>query len=238
MASVRPRLAVRLDPVVDDLEAGAVEALHFLEVASEPARDRDMCVSQARDRAVAERKPTVLAELVEAVLRRHANRHARQRAGELPVDIRVHEMRVQDPWAEASEVAGDADEGHRIHVGGERDRVERDPARLQLTREVPGPGLVLVQHQEAHVPTALLQLRQQRQQMRLRAGDAGDLLQVEDVHVAAARMPSAQVSTECLRATRSRKVRPISARSAALSAANQRSRSARLSGDSRSKKSG
>ena len=50
------------------------------------------------------------------------------------------------------------------------------------------------------------------QEMRLRAGDAGDLLQVEHravaVHDAAARIPSAHVSTEWLRATRSRSTCP------------------------------
>src|SRR5207247_7320384 len=92
---------------------------------------------------------------------------------------------------------------------------------------------------EAHVPPALLQFRQQGEEVRLRARDARDLLQVQDGHVAAAaRIPSAHVSTDWLRATRSRSVRPISARSSGLKAANQRSRSARLSGESRSKKSG
>ena len=53
---VTARLAVGLDAVVDDLEARAVEALDLLEVAREPARDRDVHVREARDRAVAERK--------------------------------------------------------------------------------------------------------------------------------------------------------------------------------------
>ena len=53
---VRRRLAVGLDPVVDDLEARAVEALGLLEVPREPARDRDVDVREARDRPVAERE--------------------------------------------------------------------------------------------------------------------------------------------------------------------------------------
>src|SRR3954454_20530398 len=98
---------------------------------------------------------------------------------------------------------------------------------------------MLVQHQEAHVPAALLQLRQQREQVRLGAGDAGDLLQVEDVHAAAAAMtPSAHVSTGCERATRSGSVRPLSARAPPLNLANQRRRSSRLSGEPRSKNNG
>ena len=234
---VRPRLAVRLDPVVHDLEARAVEALDLLEVACEPARDGDVRVRETGNRAIAECEAAVLPELVEAVLRRNADRDAGQRTGELAVNVGVHEVRVQDPGSRACEITRNAEEGDRVDVGGERDRVERDAAGAQLAREVPRARLVLVQHQEAHVPAALLQLREEGEQMRLRARDACDLLQMDDLH-AAARMPSAHVSTEWLRATRSRSVLPISARSSAVSPANQRSRSARLSGDSRSKKSG
>ena len=62
----------------------------------------------------------------------------------------------------------------------ERDRVERHAARLERAREVPGARLVLVQHQHPDVPAALAQPRQQREQVRLGAGDAGDLLEVEN----------------------------------------------------------
>src|SRR5262249_46459026 len=108
----------------------------------------------------------------------------------------VHEMRVQDRRTSAPEVAGDAEERDRVDIGGEGDRVERDAARPQLACEVPGARLGLVEHEKAHVPTSFLQLWQQREQVRLRARDAGNLLQMENVHVAAAMMPSAHVSTE------------------------------------------
>src|SRR5205814_7858314 len=104
-------------PVMDDLEAPAVEALDLLQVAREPARDCDVRVRQARDRAIAEREAAVLAELVEAVLRRHAYGDARQRPGQLAVDVRMDEMRVQDAWTRAREVAGDPEGRDRIHVG-------------------------------------------------------------------------------------------------------------------------
>ena len=52
VAGVRPRFAVRLDAVVDDLEAIPVEALDFLEIPREAARDRDVRVRERRDRAV------------------------------------------------------------------------------------------------------------------------------------------------------------------------------------------
>ena len=91
------RLAVRRDPVVDDLEARLVEALGIREVAREAPRDRDVDVREAGDGAVAERERAALAELVEAVLRREAHRHARERAGHLAVRVGVDEVRVQDP---------------------------------------------------------------------------------------------------------------------------------------------
>ena len=200
-SAIRPRRTVRLDAVVHDLEARTVEALDLFEVAREAARDRDVRVGERRDRAVSEREARVLAELVEAVLRRHAQRHARQRSGELPVDVRVHEMRVEDLRPPACEIPGEPQERERVDVGREGNRVERDAAARQLAREVPGTRLVLVQHQEPDVPAPLLQSRQQREQMRLRARDPGHLLQVQDgsvlTHRAAARIPSAHVSTEC-----------------------------------------
>ena len=108
VAGVRRGLAVRVDAVVDDLERLVVEALDVLEVAREPARDRDVHVREARERAVGEPEVRRLAELVEAVLRREAQRHARDGAGEQPVRVGVHEMRVQDRRPHAHEVRGRA----------------------------------------------------------------------------------------------------------------------------------
>ena len=109
-------------------------------------------------------------------------------------------MRVQDPRPLARKVRAEPQEGNRIDVRRQRDRIQWDAAVRQLAREVPRTGLVLVQHQEPHVPTALLEARQEREQMRLRARDAGHLLQMQyesvAVHRAAARIPSAHVSTE------------------------------------------
>src|SRR5207253_6581297 len=65
---VRLRLAVGVDPVVDDLEALVVEPLDVLEIAREPARDGDVHVREARECAVGETEVRRLAELVEAVL--------------------------------------------------------------------------------------------------------------------------------------------------------------------------
>ena len=67
----------------------------------------------------------------------------------------------------------------------DRDRVEWHAARLELARELPCARLVLVEHQEPHVPPARPERRQDRKQVALRAGDAGDLLQVEDERAAA-----------------------------------------------------
>jgi hypothetical protein len=101
---------------VDDLEARAVEPFDLLQIPRQPAGDRDMRVREGRDRPVAERKARVLAELVEAVFRRHAHRNSRQRAGELSVHVGVHEMRVQDPRPLAREVRAEPQEGNRIDV--------------------------------------------------------------------------------------------------------------------------
>jgi hypothetical protein len=158
---VPARLAVRLDSVVHDLKAGTVEAFDLFEVARKPARDRDVRVGEARDRAVAEGEAAVLAELVEAVLRRDADRDSRQRPRQLPVDVGMDEVCVQDRRPHAPEVARDAEERDRIDVCGKRDRVERDSARAHLPREVPRARLVLVEHEKTDVPAALLQLRQQ-----------------------------------------------------------------------------
>ena len=115
-ALVRPRRAVRRDPVVDDLEARLVEALGVGQVARQAARDRDVDVREARHRAVAEREGAALAELVEAVLRREPDRHARERPGHLPVRVGVDEVRVQDPRPEAREVADEPEERDRVDV--------------------------------------------------------------------------------------------------------------------------
>ncbi len=102
---VRQRLAARRDAVVDDLEVLLVEALRLLQVLREAARDGDVDVREAGDAAVGEREGAALAELVEAVLRRHAHRHARERAGDLPVRVGVDEVRVEDVGSLTAEVA-------------------------------------------------------------------------------------------------------------------------------------
>src|SRR5207245_7649354 len=61
---VRPHAPVRLDPVVNDLEALAVETLHVLEIAREAARDRDVRVRETRNPPGAEREPRILRESV------------------------------------------------------------------------------------------------------------------------------------------------------------------------------
>ena len=156
-----PRVRLRLgpggDPVVDDLEVGLGEALGLGEVAREAARDRDLAVRERADRAVAEREEAPLAELVEAVLGREPHRHAGERPGRLAVGVGVDEVRVQDrrPVVER---------GTRGRARTCRDRrrcASGSPstghaAGLELARELPRAGLLLVQHQEADVPAAPL----------------------------------------------------------------------------------
>ena len=111
------RLAVGVDAVVDDLEALVVEALHILEIPREAARDRYVHVREARERPVGETEIRRLAELVEPVLRREAQRHARDRAGEKPVRIGVHEVGVQDRRTLAHQIADDLHEREGVEVG-------------------------------------------------------------------------------------------------------------------------
>ncbi len=108
----------------------------------------------------------------------------------------------------------------------------------ELSRELPGARLVLVEHEEAHLPPALAQIREELQQVRLRAGDARDLLGVEHDAVlheipAASRMPRAHDCTEWPSATRSRSLRPSAPRASGLSAASARTRSASAPGSQR-----
>ena len=125
---VRRRLAARRDPVVDDLEAVLVEALRLGEVVRQALRDRDVEVREAGDSPVGKRERAPLAELVEAVLRRDADRNRRQGACHQPVRVRVNEMRMQDVGPLAGEVARQPHERDRVDVAGDGDRVEVDAA--------------------------------------------------------------------------------------------------------------
>ena len=122
------------------------------------------------------------------------------------------------------EMRDDLAERDRVDVCAEPDRVERHAARLELARELPRAGLVLVEHQEADVPAAGAKIGQQLEQVRLGARDSRDLLRVEDEAVghetpgaraspAASRAPRAHDSTEWPSSTRSRNVLPSAARS-------------------------
>ncbi len=118
-----------------------------------------------------------------------------------PYDVGVDEVRVQDPRANACEVRRHLSERDRIDVRPQPDVVERDAALAERVRELPRPGLVLVEHEEADVPAALAQVGEQLQEMGLRAGDARDLLRMEHDAVrhespAASRMPRAHDCTE------------------------------------------
>ena len=186
VAGVRLGLGAGGDPVVDDLEVRLGEAFRLREVAGEAAGDGDLPVGERADRPVAEREDAALPELVEAVLGREADRHARERPRGLAVGVGVDEVRMEDRRAVVHEVREDAHEGGRVDVGLHLDPVDRDPAGLERPGELPGAGLLLVQHQEVDVPPALNERRQELQQVGLGARDACDLLNVEDVHRCAA----------------------------------------------------
>src|SRR6266550_9256446 len=100
-------------------------------------------MGEGRNRTVPECKAGVLAERVEAVLRRHTQRYPRQRSGELAVDVCVHQMRVENRRSPARQIPGKAQERERVDISGQRNRVERYAATLQLARKLPRPRLVL-----------------------------------------------------------------------------------------------
>ena len=118
--------------------------------------------------------------------------------GHLAVGVGVDEVRVQDRRpVRARGSATSCTNATGSTSARSRDRVERHAARLERAGEVPGARLVLVQHQHADVPAALAQPRQQREQVRLGAGDAGDLLQMEDVSPLIARHLAGRASAQC-----------------------------------------
>ncbi len=197
LAGVRLRLGPGGDPVVDDLEVRLGEALGLGQVAGEAARDRDLPVGERADRAVAEREDPALAELVEAVLGREPDRHPGERPGRLAVRVGVDEVGVEDRRPVIHEVGEDLHERARVDVGLHLDPVDGHAAGLERAGELPGAGLLLVQHQETDVPAALHERRQELEQVRLGARDAGDLLDVEDGHrPATSRTRSAQCPAE------------------------------------------
>src|SRR5262249_2656083 len=141
-------------------------------------------------------------------------------------------------WEGGGVVEGGGGRGNEragVAVRVHRDAADGHASRLELARELPRAGLLLVQHQEVDVPAALLQVRQQLQQVRLGAGDPGHLLHVQDVHRRATRSTSsAQCPTECRSSTAARRPLPV----AFLSALRRRtSFSARSRGSSRRKRS-
>ena len=134
---VRSRAPCRGDPVVDDLEVSLVEALGLREVLGETLRDRDVHVRERADRAIGEPEPAPFPKLVEPVLRREPERDACDGTGELPVDVRVHEVRVEDPRPDTREVRGHLPEGDGVDVRTQADVVERDAASAKRVGELP-----------------------------------------------------------------------------------------------------
>ena len=63
----------------------------------------------------------------------------------------------------------------------------RDAEPVELHVEAGRVAAGDVEAEEAGIDTALAQSRQQRQQVALRAADAGDLVQVEDLHASSRR---------------------------------------------------
>ena len=101
----------------------------------------------------------------------------------------------------------------RIEIEAHAPRLDGNAARRHPRDELTRAGLTLVQHDHPGIPPALSQQRQQREEVRLRARDAGHLLHVQHLrHRAASTTRSAQRSTEWSRTIRSRSSPPIARR--------------------------
>ena len=74
----------------------------------------------------------------------------------------------------------------RAHVEAAADVPVRDAEPVELLVEARRVGAGHVEAEEARVDAALAQRGQQRQQVPLRAADAGELVEVEDLHARAA----------------------------------------------------
>ncbi len=90
-------------------------------------------------------------------------------------------MRVQDARPASREERRDLRIRDGVDVGSQPDVVERNSAVVELSGELPGARLVLVEHEEVHVPAPLAQAWKQLEQVRLGAGDPGHLLDVQDL---------------------------------------------------------
>jgi hypothetical protein len=67
-----------------------------------------------------------------------------------------------------------------VDVGAELDVVDWHSAGAELVCELPRPRLVLVEHEEADVPPPGAEIGEKLEEVRLRPGDASDLLGMED----------------------------------------------------------
>ncbi len=178
----RSRRLAWLDPVVHDLERPGSEPLRLLEVAREPARDRDVDIGQARNRPVGSRERARRAELVEAVLGADAHRHPRQPRRCEAVEVGVHEVGVDDRRVLLADCAQDPTERQRTRRVADAHALERDAHLLHPAGELPGSRLVLVEQKEPDIPAALSEPRQQREQVVLRSRDALHLPDVQHAH--------------------------------------------------------
>ncbi len=76
---------------------------------------------------------------------------------------------MEDLRSLVGEIADEPEERRRVDVTRDLHGVERHALVPERPGEVPGAGLVLVQHQEPRVPAALAQPGQEREQVRLGA---------------------------------------------------------------------
>ena len=157
----------------------------LLEKPAHGVRDRDQAARGTCERAihVAERPQQVAI----VVVARRNRRNAEQPRAEAAVDVRVDEMCVHELGALDPNRADDVTRQPRTHVGPAANRPMRHAQLVERRVEARRVAARDVQPEKARVDAALPQSRKEGQQVTLRAADAGQLVEVEDIHLSSGR---------------------------------------------------
>ena len=98
------------------------------------------------------------------------------------VDVGVHEMGVDEVRLLGAHSADDVARHPRADVEAAADGAVGDAEPVERLVEARCIGVGHVEPEKAGIDAALAQGRQQREQVPLRAADAGQLVEVEDLH--------------------------------------------------------
>ena len=151
-----------------------------LEEGADRVRDRDQAAGRPGEGAVdvAERPEQVAVVVVAG----RDGRDPEQAGGRASVDVGVDEMRMNEVGPFRADRAINVARHSRTGVEAAPDGAVRDAQPVELLVEPREVGSGYVEAQEASVDAAPAQRGQQREQVPLGAADAGELVQVEDLH--------------------------------------------------------